>query len=305
MSYLDTLRQRRKTPVAAWHKLRTSLDTGKYDFYVAFEGEEDEEFFSRYLFERFPRKNIHPLICDGKGGVLALHSKVIESYGSPGNVFFFVDSDHDRFIGEDTYPDQVFSTCGYAVENYLYDAAVVLGGIWKHFQLNPADELRSAIERAFERDRSIFERRSTSLMAYAIALRADNQSPKLDLVDLHEIFAFKNNELTIKKLRCAELLASAEVSGVSRSSYFEYLRLCRSLNPCIYIRGKLIAQFILHFCKKLENRFSNYTKLNGMPLKSKIEFGKKNIISGFLDFVEMPQRLSDFLDEMETVLASE
>lgn len=128
MSYLETLRQRRKTPVSAWHKLRTSLATKKFDFYIAFEGEEDEEFYSGFMAERFPGKKFRPVICDGKGGVLALHAEVVKTYGSPRSVFFFVDSDHDRFLGEDEYPAQTFSTCGYAVENYIYDRDVVLAG---------------------------------------------------------------------------------------------------------------------------------------------------------------------------------
>lgn len=141
MSYLETLRKRRKIPAAVWHQVRTSLGTGKFDFYAAFEGEEDEVFYSRFLNERFPDKTFRPVICDGKGGVLALHDKVVETHGSPRNVFFFVDSDHDRFLGADNYPAQTFSTCGYSVENYIYNADTVLSGIKKHFLLNKADEL--------------------------------------------------------------------------------------------------------------------------------------------------------------------
>ncbi len=88
MSYLKSLRSRRKVPSSAWHKLRTSLPTNKFDFYVAFEGEEDEEFYSKFLTQKFPNKKFRPLICDGKSGVLALDNEVAKTYGRSQNIFF-------------------------------------------------------------------------------------------------------------------------------------------------------------------------------------------------------------------------
>ena len=302
MSYLETLRERRKTPVSAWHKLRTSLATQKFDFYVAFEGEEDEEFYSGFLAERFPGKKFRPVICDGKGGVFALHGAVIETYGILRNVFFFVDSDHDCFVGVAGYPAHTFSTCGYSVENYLYDTEVVLSGIKKHFQLNPADELCDEVRAAFEGDRQVFEARAKSLMSYVVALRANDQSPKLDKVDLNAVFELQDDGLSPRNIDCVALLAAAEVDPLPSNEVLQHARLLRHCHPNSYIRGKLVAQFVVNFCRRIAKRFADKHKLNGRPLKAKIEFGKNNFVSVFVDFVDVPHRLRDFFEEMEEVL---
>lgn len=304
MSYLEALRERRKTPVAAWHKLRTSITTGKFDFYVAFEGEEDEEFYSKFLTDRFPTKTFRPVICDGKGGVLALHSEVVAAYGGPKNVFFFLDSDHDKFLKEAEYPTQTFSTCGYSVENYIYDNTVILEGIKKHFQLNPSDELVDDIRDALQTDQLTFEARTRFVMSYVVALRAEDQSPNLENIGLHDIFFLSDDGLSRKKLICASLLEKAGVPAVPASAVFQYGRQQQSLDPNEFFRGKIVAQFVLNFCKRLAKRFADKPKLNGKPLKPKIEFSKRNLVSIFVDFVETPQRLSDFLDEMGAVMAN-
>lgn len=304
MSYLEILRERRKTPAAAWHKLRTSITTGKFDFYVAFEGEEDEEFYSKFLTDRFPTKTFRPVICDGKGGVLALHSEVVTAYGGPKNVFFFLDSDHDRFLKEDEYPTQTFSTCGYSVENYVYDRNVIIAGIKKHFQLNPSDELIDDIRDALEADQLTFEARTRFVMSYVVALRARDQSPDLEGIGLHEIFCLSDNGLSRKNLTCATLLEKAGVAAVPATFVFQYARQQQSFDPNQFFRGKFVAQFVLDFCKRLAKRFADKPKLNGKPLKPKIEFSKRNLVSSFVDFVETPQRLSNFLDEMDAVITN-
>jgi hypothetical protein len=304
MSYLETLRQRRKTPISAWHKLRTSLGTKKFDFYVAFEGEEDEEFFSIFLENRFPGKKFRPVICDGKGGVLALHSEVVKAYGSPQNVFFFLDADHDRFIGADEYPSQTFSTCGYAVENYIYDSDVVMSGVKKYFSLNGSDPLFDEIRDAFERDIRIFEEQSKSVMSYVIALRANDCDPNLDDINLHMICNLEDSGLKSKNRVCGRLLEAAGVDAIHYSEFAKYFRVVRTFHPHIFIRGKLVSQFVVNFCKRLSARFSDRSKINGKPLKAKVEFGKKNCVSLFADFVVEPDRLSAFFASMDEVLRS-
>jgi hypothetical protein len=304
MSYLEILRARRKTPVSTWHKLRTSIATKKFDFYVAFEGEEDEEFYSGFLAARFPGKKFRPLICDGKGGVIALHQEVLESYGSPLNVFFFIDADHDRFLGQDDYPAQTFSTCGYAVENYIYDPEVILKGIRKHFQLNPADELCAEVQNALERDRDVFEVRARTIMSYSVALRTNDQSPDLDKVDLNSIFELNDDGLKRRKIDCAALLAAGGVAPLTSAEIYKHARLLRNANPNVFFRGKLVSQFVVNFCRRLAKRFRSKQKLNGKPLKAKIEFGKNNLISAFVDFVEAPDRLLEFFEEMEAALGA-
>ncbi len=235
---------------------------------------------------------------------MALHGEVIETYGSPRNIFFFVDTDHDRYLKQEEYPAQTFSTCGYAVENYIYDTEVIIAGINKYFQLNPADELCEEIRRAFEEDRGVFEARARSIMSYVVALRVNDQSPSLEKVNLNSIFKLEDDGLKRRRINCTDLLGAAEVEALPAAEVFKYARLLRDTHPNIFFRGKLVAQFVLNFSRRLAKRFGDRQKINGKPLRAKIDFSKNNLVSTFVDFVSEPNRLSMFFDEMEKTLQS-
>jgi hypothetical protein len=215
-----------------------------------------------------------------------------------------MDSDHDRFLENNVDLPQTFFTCGYSIENYLFDEGVVLTGIKKHLQLNPADDLCGNIEQAFQEDRKLFEVRSPTILAYAIALKADGQYPILDNVAFNQLFDSIKLDLKRKQVKCAELLRCAEVESLALGVVLQYSRQLRNTHPDKFIRGKLVAQFVRTFCVRLEKKFNDTPKLNGKPLKPRIQLSKRNLISVFVDFVQIPQRLSDFLDEMESTLVA-
>lgn len=298
MSYLDTLRSRRKTPQAAWHKLRTSIETGKFQFFAAFEGEEDEEFFSAFIVRRFSDATFRPIICDGKGGVLALQEAVVAKYGSTKNVFFFVDSDHDRFLGQDKYPNGTFSSCGYSVESYFYDKTILRSAICKYFQLNKSDELCKEIDEALEHDFRVFGMRAKTIMTYAVGLRVADQSPDLDALHFSDIFEFTNSGLVTKKIECQHLIDKIGTNSLSFHAFRNLLGILKSHSTVEIVRGKLVSQFILAFYRNLPRRFKGRTKLNGKALHSKIELSKANLISVLTDFAPMPVRLEKFLDDL-------
>ncbi|MEO9827642.1 MAG: DUF4435 domain-containing protein [Paracoccaceae bacterium] len=299
MTYLESLRARRKTPAAAWHKLRTSMSAERFDFFAVFEGEDDEEFFSHFLYQRFPDKKFRPIVCDGKGGVLALHQSAVAEYGEERNIFFFVDTDHDCLIGRDIYPAQTFSTCGYSIENYFYDSDTVFAGIMRHFRLNPADDLCKEIRTAFEHDRSLFERRSTPIMSYAVALRINDQDPKLDNFGLHALFDLHSSGIRKKPQDFNIFLRAVQATTLPRCELFRVRRLLKGRDPNEFFRGKFVASFVLNFCRKLAKRFENKPKLNGKPLKASMEFGGNSLVNAFIDYIDMPERLSSFFDTID------
>lgn len=298
MSYLSKLRDRRKTPGAVWHKLRTSISTEKFEFYAAFEGEEDEEFYSHFIYKRYPGLRFRPLICEGKGGVLALRSEVIRMYGSARNVIFFVDSDHDKFVGVNNDGENTFITCGYSIENYILDESVIIEGVLKYFQFNRADPLINEVRRCLKIDVDVFQKRTFSVMIYAVALREMDISPDLDAITLRDLFAVVDGELQQSHVDCADLLRKAGVSEISTVEYRMTWRRLRYSDWNCVVRGKLTAQFVLNFCRNLQKRLSRKSKINGKPVRAKIDFSKRNLVSIFSEFIEEPVRLRSFLDEM-------
>ncbi len=304
MSYLEQLRNRRKTPKSAWHKLKTSINTDKYDFFLVFEGEEDEDFFSKFAEEKMPGKPFRPIICDGKGGVLAIQQEMIEHFGSFRNVFFFLDSDHDRFIGASNYPEQTFNTCGYSVESYLYCEKTCLAAIKKCYQLRDNDPLLNEVEKRIESDFHKFEKRALSVMAYVVALRKDDQVLSLDGLTFSHMFEFSESGLNRKQLRCDPALEAVQAqSKLCLPNFLVALRELKGHCPSQIIRGKLVAQFVLHLIKGIPSFFKDQTKLNGKPLKPRVELGKRNIMYVVSGEINTPPRLEEFLDKIDASLA--
>jgi hypothetical protein len=304
MSYLQQLRDRRKTPKSAWHKLKTTIGTEKYSFFLVFEGEEDEEFYSKYVETKLAGVKFHPIICDGKGGVQALQEEMIQHFGGFQNVFFIVDSDHDRFIGEAEYPNQTFNTCGYSVENYLQDVDVCVSAIRHCYQLRDSDPLVPAVIARVNADFRLFERRASTLMAYAVGLRMEDQILSLDELKFSSVFDFTESGLRKKPMVCNEMLTNVEAqSKLSSNAFKTQLRKLKKQAPSNVIRGKMVAQFVLHLIKCVPGFFKGQTKLNGKPLKSRIEIGKKNILHVVSEFIAIPPRFDAFVNQIEAQIS--
>ncbi|MEP3113528.1 DUF4435 domain-containing protein [Nisaea sp.] len=264
-----------------------------------FEGEEDEEFYSNFLLERFPQKKFKPIICDGKGGVFALSDTLFDKFGNKKNVFFFIDTDHDKILGIDDYPENFFSTCGYSVENYFFDEEIIMSGIKKYFQINPSDEILTEISNLLKSDRNTFEGRFMAIMAFAVELRKKDHSPELKNLKFNTFFEYKNLSLKKKNVQCEHLLHQTKINLEDEFSVWRSTRDVRKMDTRTVIRGKYCTQFILNFIRHLPEKFQNREKSNGKPLKQKVELGNNNLISLFAEFVELPERLSTFMDKME------
>lgn len=303
MSYLEELRSRRKTPQIAWHKLRTTLGTKKFCFFVVFEGEEDEEYYSTYIERILPGKPFRPIICDGKGGVLALHSEMIRAYGDTKNVYFFVDTDHDRYISQAEYPAQTFNTCGYSVENYCFDKQALRSVARKCYQLNLDDpiyvDLEGKIDAAFE----VFCTVTRPVMSYVVGLRRQDQILDMDQLHFVDLFELEEAGLISKdvdigklaeKMGSPNLLSDAEFKDCEKDLISEKV--------AVFCRGKLVSQFLLNFLKSIPKLFAGIDRLNGKPLKSKIEVGRKNLILIFAEFIDVPARLRTFLEQIASEL---
>lgn len=304
MSYLEQLRSRRRTPKSVWHKLKTSINTDKYRFYLVFEGEEDEDFFSGFVENRLAGVPFRPIICDGKGGVLAVQQEMIDHFGDFRNVFFVIDSDHDEFIGTADYPEQAFNTCGYSVENYLQCTETCTAAIKKCYQLRDSDPLVQHVEARVSSDFKTFEKRASSIMTYVVALRRNDQVLSLDDLHFSDVFEFTELGLSKKKIDC-EKLCSSVGAGVELG-FGDFLSTLRELGdnkPTEIIRGKLVAQFILHLIKGVPSFFKGQTKLNGRELKSRVDLGKKNILHVVSEFIEIPPRFDEFIDGIEVSLS--
>src|SRR5947209_3898747 len=106
-SYVDVLRQKRRTPIAILHLFRMKHARRSDDIYLFVEGADDEDFYAPFV-ERMctmPR-TVHSLWCDGKEGVLAVRSLVYKNFGHSTRSLFFVDKDLEDIVDESHSDDE-------------------------------------------------------------------------------------------------------------------------------------------------------------------------------------------------------
>lgn len=299
MSYLKTMRDRRKTPHAAWHKIRTTIGTNKFDLFAAFEGEEDEDFFSAYIYQRDANIKIFPIICDGKGPLIALHKKILNSYGSPRNVFFFLDSDHDKILGVDLPAEQCFTTDGYSYESYGLSEEVILKIFENSFGLHPTDPLLAEVRSIIKDTMTVFCRRARAIMTYVLLLRQLDIQVEVDELHFHKFFQFDGNVLRKKNRSFGWISSESKVSHLpAQSDIFAAARSTRHVSDACVIRGKMVAQFLIRFLKCLGQTLKDRDKINGKKCTVKVELGGGNYAKQLSNASRESERLSDFLDDL-------
>ncbi|GAA6148401.1 hypothetical protein NBRC116586_14630 [Pseudooceanicola nitratireducens] len=299
MSYLKTMRDRRKTPHAAWHKIRTTIGTDKFDLFAAFEGEADEDFFSAYIYQRDANIKLFPVICDGKGPLIALHKKILNSYGNPRNVFFFLDSDHDKILGYDLPAEQCFTTDGYSYESYGLSEEVILKIFENNFGLHPTDPLLAEVQAIIQDALNVFCRRARTIMTYVLLLRQLDIQVEVDELHFYKFFQFDGNVLRTKSRSFRWISSESKVPQVPAQP--DIIAMARSLkhasDACV-IRGKMVAQFLIRFLKCLSQTLKDRDKINGKKCTAKLELGGGNYAQQLSIASTESERLSDFLDDL-------
>lgn len=132
----------------------------------------------------------------------------------------------------------------------------------------------------------------------------EDQILSLDELKFSSVFEFTESGLRKKTVVCNELLTDVEAqSKLSLDALKTLLRNLKKEAPSHVIRGKLVAQFVLHLIKCVPNFLKGQTKLNGKPLKSRVELGKKNILHVVSEHIVIPPRFDAFVDEIEALIS--
>ncbi|TPE47970.1 DUF4435 domain-containing protein [Amaricoccus solimangrovi] len=298
MNYLNTLRQRRKTPAAAWHKLRTLQETNKYDCYFICEGEEDEDFFSKCLEDNWPELNFKMIVCDGKGGVLGLADRVRADLPEAIEIAYLVDRDHDRYIGIDEYGQNVYATDHYSVESYSLDRRVVSDTIFRYLKIRKNDPLHAELLSNFDRDAMVFVRACTMPFLYCATLRKLDVDVDVDAVRLSDLIKFTDEGAVLDRSgfnRWREGFRD-QIIGIDSELRVSAKKL-GLYGPLSVIRGKMVSSFIASFLSSISKVFGNRLKENGHRVRCSVNFGKSNVFGLIVDFIECPASFRLFVDD--------
>lgn len=197
---LATLRQKRKTDSALFHRYRIGARHDTSSWHLFFEGHDDVVFYVEHIKRLLPQNNrIYIYICDGKKGVLDLESK-ITARDAVHRAMFFIDKDHDDFFTSGKLGPLVYRTHSYSIENQVCqeDAFRV---IWRE-QIGLSTE-QPEYKKAFAITNSamkFFAREMRPLMAWSIRERQENQKVILSNTEsiLSKMFVWKHLVLNKK-----------------------------------------------------------------------------------------------------------
>lgn len=298
MSYLETLRRRRTAAKAVEHILRMSVSSGKYRAFLIVEGEEDEEFYSLVVEEILPTLHFQTIVCDGKGGVLGLRDFADTTYPQCKSILYFIDRDHDDFVGLDHSREDTYVTDGYSVEWDVCRPEVLQAIFRSNYTVAKDDPLIGDFMKHCDRAARATTRRFRSTMAMVVAVRREDQNPDLDRLTVGTLFKYSPlgyRRIAVTLVQLAEMMELQHPP--SWTKVLATLRELRGHPDAKFVRGKMIMSLYL----ELLTRFASdpaRKKANGRGLKAKVQIGKKNFVHLAMPSILVPDSLRTFLEHL-------
>jgi hypothetical protein len=296
MQYLDELRERRKSKTAVQQKIRM-YKSRNVDFIAFFEGQDDQSFFLHFLEQELQDKDIYPIICDGKGGVLGARDFAENEYKILSGMLFFIDKDHDDFIGNIEEDAHTFITKYYSIESYFFEPSILHKFIKQHYGLSNIDPITKIVESTYFKIQAQVIHRLRSIMAHAVILRRRGVNPNLENVKFSKIFRIENGVFIKQNLFRSELeqLFCCEIT-ISKISVRNFLKDTSDLDCRFFVRGKLLAEFFCAFFNKLDSILNHTKDISGSELSTSIQLGRRNFVNLLMHLIPMPTDFCEFLD---------
>jgi len=147
---------KRSGPAISIHKFKLLKNKEEYVFLFV-EGEDDLYFYPQNAQNIFSNKQVLPLSCDGKDGVIEVNEILYNDINDSITVGFFVDRDFDE-KANDLIPKNVYITPTYSVENLVYNQSTFINLLIGRFSLTPAED-------EFNKCMSLYEDMSTKFYA--------------------------------------------------------------------------------------------------------------------------------------------
>jgi len=279
-------------------------------FVCIFEGE-DEKYYSGRI-----NTSLHDTTweCINTGG----RKPALELFETIANHFLyktykylcFIDKDYDdKFNNPD--PSKIYSTPGYAVENFYFSTACLKKILSAEFNIKPANELAALCEkytRLFTKTKQEFLDATFEFNVWAKTnyIMANNGATPLKM----SIKSIKTDELT--KITLEKVEANYDCNDIS--SVFAHLKnsdLCSSAllesrtqlsnqDPALSYRGKNCADFMRHFLLGIKSDINSITFKEGEKPKIRINFSKDNFLSEVSQYADTPSCLIHFLSRYST-----
>ena len=244
---------------------------------------------------------------NGKRDALKLHGLISKSKThSNNNVLYFLDSDYNKLIDSERHPN-IYLTDGYAIENEVLSANVVLRFIKQYFGLSGlhdhanSQKFRSDFDSVFEKYLRVA--RPVHFFVYFCAQK--NTTCYLRDVRLcRDVLCidFPNNDVRLKEGMVDGPFDVFKVSDEDRHAFIEESRSFEPdfalLDPTRDWRGKFHLEFLVAFLGYLvEQRSERRDSPSGWGCGTRppVDLRFDTVLSVLAHYVEVPKSLKSFL----------
>lgn len=280
-----------QSPKVAFHKFVLLHREHKSDLFCFFEGGDSQYYFPRI--NAVNEKN-HPIVCGNKRSVLESYDFIKNKYSNYKTIFF-VDSDFDEI----TEKKDLFTTCGYSVENY-YCTENVLSRILKNeFFLKVTDnEYKSVMDifktrqKEFHKATSLFnlwyfsaKRKATEINSVVNASLSDRFVKEFISFSFDSITSNYTLEDIKNKFPNAIEISEEEIEKYKNDFYTK--------EPLLRFRGKYEFEFMLKYLNFIIEDANNTKKI--LNNKTKFKIDAAIALSQLSQYAETSSSLQEFL----------
>lgn len=306
---VDSLRAESESDCVAYTEFMLSYkknDTNK--LYLFFEGYEDRFYYPIRIETILNKSNIADFVCIGKDNVLKVHSliKKSEAYKNIPTLFF-VDADFD----ENNYPDSIYVTPTYSIENLFINQKCVEKILISEFKFSrDSDDLKKVInfydllfqdfiqninvlnvwlscQSEIRKEKEISTRLKIDNSLKEYFKKSIIQDDLSKYVKIEEISTIENIENIFDKAQKVEI-----DRFLRKQSEFE------SVEKHLKFRGKFLLKFLEIFLFKLQSLDSKkYSTVFEKKYSSNLRIEYNTMCSAFSQYAETPDCLRNYLQQ--------
>lgn len=300
-SFLDTLKAAPKTAQAKINAFLTNFRPNSDKLAIFLEGRDDPSFFRVHISKEADERklSVELVILGKKQEVLQARKFVEERFPNHPKIMFFVDKDHDDFLGLTDgvkSENNLFVTLHYSIENYLVSESAIraiLSDLWALDSSNPAIQLACDKFREFQMEyRNLF----LPWMAWHIALRKQKYKPQIDNINA-SILEIDDNYTPIINwnpdiFTCLHKECKVSIS-VDQKTFNSVQSELNNLPTKSWLRGKQELWCLCIFLKKLEQEIKQSESSTKIKIRTQISLS--NIVEIVAPRLKCPQDLKTYL----------
>lgn len=301
MTYLDQLRERRSASNATQQKLRLFVRLEEVQAVLVVEGDEDSGLYTDAFHQVVEGAHIRVIICNGKGGVLGLRDFADANFPKAVKLMFFIDRDHDDFLGLKYGDERTYVTDHYSIEWDACTEGILFSLIARHYTLSVGDPIWEVVREKFHEMMGAWLDHSRPIMQAVVVARRRGEVLDLEQLPLSDICRFNAStfecagsglEVLLTKVGCGLCPTNEELTQC-------HAEFCEK-DARSYVRGKLAVQFFCEFFRRLSEICGNPEKIDGRGLITRVQLGKNNYFQFILGDWLIPDTLRTFLSNWDS-----